>query len=105
MKIINSFSAGMLASYPVSVLFSEVTLDEARRIAAEGVESAVGHADTAAIFAGLLGTEVAMNRASLSLKAGDKALLGQYAGPRLPEGSTTLPEGATIRWLVVEIRG
>lgn len=25
-------------------------------------------------------------------------LVGQYRGPRLPDGATTLPEGATIEW-------
>ena len=27
--------------------------------------------------------------------------MGQYSGPRLPEGSTSLPEGATIKWYLI----
>ena len=70
---------------------------------AAGVEiiSAVGHADTAAVFAAVLGRPVAVNRATIKLAPGQCLLVGQYIGPRLPEGATTLPEGATIEWWVV----
>lgn len=63
--------------------------------------SAVGHADTAAVFAAVLGRPVAVNRATIKLEQGHCLLVGQYIGPRLPEGATTLPEGATIEWWVV----
>lgn len=32
---------------------------------------------------------------------GPKLLVAQYSGPRLPEGATALPEGATIEWWLV----
>lgn len=63
--------------------------------------SAVGHADTASLFSSLLETQVPANRVSVLLKEGDILLVGQYNGPRLPEGCTVLPEGATIRWWLV----
>jgi hypothetical protein len=63
--------------------------------------SAVGHADVAALFAAQLKMPVAVNRVSVKLTEGDLALVGQYIGPRLPEGVTTLPDGATIEWWVV----
>ena len=63
--------------------------------------SAVGHADTAGLFSNLLGVQVPPNRISLSMGRWDVLLVGQYNGPRLPEGSTKLPEGATIRWWLV----
>lgn len=65
--------------------------------------SAVGHSDTAAIFSEILGTEVPENRISIPpLGAGTEQILaGLYTGPRLPEGATTLPEGATITWVLV----
>lgn len=65
------------------------------------VESAVGHADTAAVFANILGLPIQPNRISVKLTKDTKALIGQYVGPRLPEGSTVLPEGATIEWWIV----
>jgi len=65
--------------------------------------SCVGHADTALLFSNLLNTEVQMNRCSTSLQFGDVILVGQYNGPRLPEGATSLPEGAKIRWMMIEV--
>ena len=67
------------------------------------IESAVGHQSTADLFAALLGRPVEARRVSVTLPAvpGHCLLVGQYSGPRLEEGATTLPEGATIRWWVV----
>ena len=66
--------------------------------------SAVGHANTAAVFASILGIPVKANRVNVKLKSGpegDVALIGQYIGPRLEEGATELPEGARIEWWMV----
>lgn len=102
MWLLNAFSANMLAAFPAQASFAEISVDEARALA-PSLTSAVGHADTAAVFGAVLGHPVAVNRASVSLRAGDVAVLGQYRGPRLPEGATTLPAGATIQWLRVTI--
>lgn len=110
--ILNSFSANMLSQFPASVCFKEMPLDEVRKLYAdaesgkenpEPLPSAVGHADTAAVFSSELGMTVPANRQNVSLTKGDRAIIGQYRGPRLPEGATTLPEGATIVWLQVEV--
>lgn len=66
--------------------------------------SVVGHADTAVLFSSLLGREFAVNRISVSLKSGDTLIVGQYSGPRLPEGTSALPEGATIAWKKVVVK-
>lgn len=63
--------------------------------------SSVGHADTARVFSDILGTEVPMNRTSVQLRTDDALLVGQYSGPRLPEGATRLPEGAKIKWYLL----
>jgi len=65
------------------------------------VVSIVGHADTAAVFSTLLGRPVPVNRVNIKLTQGVILLVGQYIGPRLPEGATTLPEGARIEWWTV----
>lgn len=66
------------------------------------VTSVVGHADTAAVIADDLGTEINTDRRSVKLATGDKILVAQYSGPRLPEGATSLSAGASIGyWLVV----
>jgi hypothetical protein len=68
---------------------------------ATNVVSAVGHADTARLFSAILDRPVEANRVSVKLGPDDMAIIGQYVGPRLPEGATTLPAGATIEWWVV----
>lgn len=104
MLILNAFSANMLPTFPATAKFAEISLVEARALLlAEGVDSAVGHSDTAAVFSTVLGVQVAFVRKNVSLKATDRAVLGQYIGPRLAEGATALPEGATIKWLLLEI--
>jgi hypothetical protein len=67
--------------------------------------SAIGHADVAEVLNNLLGLggelRYKMNRISVALEPGDILVVGQYVGPRLPEGTTTLPEGAKIEWYLV----
>lgn len=103
MKLLNSFSLNMLATFPAQPLFEEISLDEARMALGSNLESAVGHSDTAAVFASQLCMSVPVNRATVSLKKGDVAVIGQYRGPRLPEVATALPVGATIQWLKVTV--
>ena len=102
MFLLNAFSLNMLAGN-ADVTVRQVSLDVARNLASVAT-SAVGHADTAAVFADVLGVPVPCNRASVSLNPGEAALVGQYSGPRLPEGATSLPGGATIKWLIVGVR-
>ena len=102
MYLLNTFSLNMLEN-DANVLVREVSLETARSLA-KIATSAVGHADTAAVFADVLGVPVPCNRVGVSLGHRDMALVGQYSGPRLPEGATTLPEGAAIKWVVVDVR-
>ena len=103
MKLLNAFSLSMV-TYPALLRVEELSLADARRVAAfEGLESFVGHADACAVYSALLGVPVSMNRVSVGLASTETALVGQYHGPRLPEGATSLPEGATIKWLIVDV--
>ncbi len=79
-----------------SYTFSKISLEEARKIAKTGVESAVGHKDTANVFSNLLNADVPVNRITVS--SPDRMLVGQYTGQRLPEGCSVLPEGSKIEW-------
>lgn len=91
MYLLNSFSLQMLGDFPATITVVEVP------VLPEGLESAVGHADTAAV----LGVE--MRRISVALKRGDVAYVAQLQGPRLPEGCTTLPEGAAFKFLRITV--
>ena len=102
MFILNAFSLNMIVGN-ADIVVREITKDVAASLAADCV-SAVGHADTAAVFSNVLGVTVPCNRATVALKEGDVALVGQYSGPRLPEGASTLPEGAAIKWMVVAVK-
>lgn len=104
MYLLNAFSLNMLEDLTATVRFTEIDETWAAAVLAQSEwTSAVGHADTAAVFSDVLGLPVPYNRATVSLKKGDKALVGQYKGPRLPEGATELPEGAEIKWVTVEV--
>lgn len=61
------------------------------------LESAVGHQDTANVLG------VPMNRANVKLEKGDSVIVAQLQGGRLPEGSTTLPEGFSFKFLLVTV--
>ena len=105
--IANAFSLNML-SLEVGVTNLQVcptSLEFIREeIEAEGgFMSIVGHADTAAVFSGLLGLDVPCNRATFTMDEGTTLFVGQYKGPRLPEGATSLPEGAAVEWAMVVI--
>ncbi len=102
MKILNAFSLNMITAFPVSVQVSELSLEEAKALVPQ-CESAVGHIDTANVFGSVLGFTVPMNRVTVTLSKGESALVGQYRGPRLEEGTTELPAGATIQWLLVTV--
>lgn len=99
MIISNAFSLNMVKA-PCSVQVVEVSLDYVK---GQELESAVGHADTASILTGLLGKPVNMNRVNVSLTNNQKLIVAQYSGPRLPEGTTTLPEGAGFKFLLVTV--
>ena len=102
MFILNAFSLNMIVGN-ADVVIREISATTAASLAAN-CTSAVGHADTAAVFSSVLGVEIPCNRVTVALKEGDVALVGQYSGPRLPEGASTLPEGATIKWMVVAVK-
>jgi hypothetical protein len=105
----DSFSLNMLANKKGQLSVVELTLDEAKTLIERGFasgneyRSCVGHADTAAIISAQLGREVAYSRDSISLQEGDAIIACQYSGPRLPEGATALPEGATITYVFVRV--
>lgn len=88
--LLNAFSLQMV-DVPCSVHFEEV--DELP----SNLESAVGHADTAAVLG------VACNRINVHLNRGDVAYVAQLTGGRLPEGSTTLPDGFKFKFIKVVV--
>ena len=94
----NAFSIQMLSG-PATVRFDEI---DAADVPSD-VTSVVGHADTAAVLSDLLGFEVPMNRAFVTLDEDTELYIAQLVGGRLPEGATTLPEGFSFKFYRVTI--
>jgi hypothetical protein len=104
MKVIltNAFSLNMLAD-DCLLDVATLTVDQVKLILSEiEWESAIGHEDTAAIVGNLLGMAVQCNRTTVVMERDTPVIVAQYVGPRLPEGSTTLPEGSKIIFKRVE---
>jgi len=89
--LMNAFSLQMVTEFPCTVSIEEVNS------LPEGLESAIGHQDTANVLG------VPMNRVNVSLSKGDVAYVAQLQGGRLPEGSTTLPEGFSLKFFKVTV--
>lgn len=66
-------------------------------------ESCIGHADTAKVLSSILEMDIPTNRVTVQLRENEKCIVAQYIGPRLPEGATVLPEGATIKFFLVKM--
>ena len=105
MKYFNNALPGALIPAGITVKM-QITTDEAREYLAKIDEPKLGHKDVAAIVGSELGREIKFERVTLPpFKAGDEVLVAQYVGPRLPEGATTLPEGASIAYELYSFMG
>lgn len=97
----NSFSLNMIS-------IDSFALFRARKVEPYDVPvdaiSVIGHADTAKVVSGILGREIPANRVNVTLNEGDALYVAQYKGPRLEEGATKLPEGATLEFIEVTLR-
>jgi len=108
----NAFSLGMLTDLFNGCGLSEGHSLDVRNISPAGIKklmsmldwvSIVGHKETAMLFSSILDVEIPMNRVTTTLEIGDILVVGQYTGPRLEEGATSLPDGAKITWLTVKV--
>lgn len=100
--VANSFSINMLNGAFHELMFTKLDIEDAQRLVSEGLTSYIGHADMAAVVGNLLEKEVPMNRDTMKFHGA--LLVAQYTGPRLPEGTTVLPEGAAVEFWLVEDR-
>lgn len=105
--VCNAFSLSMLPPEMEATKIKVVRVQNPHHVLVDyknyNLVSGVGHADTARLFSKLLRREIPANRINVVLSPPDVALVGQYRGPRLPEGATELPPGATIDWYLVSL--
>lgn len=106
MFLCNSFSTKML-NKNADVSFKKLSVEQVKSLLhTYGLESAVGHEDTAAILTGILDMPVECNRREIKItpynEGGDGIIVAEYVGPRLPAGTTVLPAGAEfVFWEVI----
>ena len=99
----NAFSISMLQG-DSRVLFSHWGLEDVHEaLTGQEWKSVVGHSTTANLIAEQIGRDVPTNRVSVSLTEEDLMIVAQYKGQRLPEGTTTLPEGASFDWWAIRL--
>lgn len=104
MYIINGFSLNMTNLDTGMLLFHKINPETIKdEEFCDGFTSALGHADIARIASKMIGVEIPVNRCTLELKRGDQAVVVQYKGPRLPEGATVLPEGASVEFFLITL--
>ena len=97
MYITNAFSINMLSN-SAQINFIKISQKTAKEFSRFAI-SAIGHEDTARAVSIMMDTEFRQNRISLEFTG--TLLVAQYRGPRLEEGTTTLPEESKIEfWLV-----
>ena len=105
MKLFNAFSIQMISALDeASVSFKKISVEQAKNLLADGVDSYIGHTDTAAVISDLLGMEIQAQRRFGTLVPGETAIVAQVIGGRLPEGCTTLPNGFFIQFFQVTIQ-
>ena len=103
MKLLNSFSLGVIKNDTALINMEVITANQASKMLKEkGIESCVGHKDAASLYSQILGTKVEFNRVTVELADCEMVIVGQYTGPRLPEGCVKLPDGSSIKWILVD---
>lgn len=100
----NAFSLQMLSLEGArTIQVVPVTAEAVTAAVRAGAVSCVGHPDTAAVLSDMLKVAVPANRISVRLGRGDVLFVAQLTGGRLPEGSTTLPEGFRFTFVKVTV--
>ena len=103
--LVNAFSVNMLDRVGQAINFVPVSPAAVSDLLRnEDWESGCGHATgviRAAIRDGVRGRdvpEIPINRVNLVLNRNTSMIVAQYRGPRLQEGATKLPKGATVEF-------
>lgn len=101
----NAFSIQMLASFDhAQVNLDAITREEFLDMLKGGEwQSAIGHADTAAVLSDMFWLDIPANRVDVKLTDKDTLLVCQLIGGRLPEGSKELPTGFTFKLFKVRV--
>jgi len=105
MKLLNAFSLNMISA-DCTVEIKRISENRVAGTAYDGcIESYIGHKQLSDILSDRWRVEIPMNRDTVTLDSnGERVFIAQYKGPRLPEGTTEIPDGAKIEFFAVEIK-
>lgn len=100
----NAFSLQMVNLKKYSVKIEEVDVENLKKTGLlSDCTSAIGHEDTANVVSNDLDMDVPANRINISLNQGDTLIVAQLVGGRLPEGTKELPNGFSIKYMIVKL--
>lgn len=103
-KLVNSISLNMFPGRKnIRMRIEEISRERFVELLLPRFESYIGHRDLADLLTSMLGVTIGTNRSNYTYEDGDVIAVAQYVGPRLPEGTNRLPDGAEIRFFVVVI--
>lgn len=108
MKLLNAFSLNMI-TFPANIEIEEILSQTAANLLSRGLcDNCIGHQTTDVVIRNILASSGSAplpegQRKTVLLEKGEKAVVGQYIGPRLPEGATILPEGAEIKFMLLKV--
>lgn len=100
----DTFSLDMLPTLPCFLKVQRLSVGQVREMLPQA-RSMVGRLQMAALYSEVLGEEIQRRRDEPKpwLLVGDRVVVGEYRGPRLPEGAMELPKDASIHWQSVEV--
>ena len=100
----NAFSLQMLnLSQENNLTITPLKVGEVKEMLSGTFINSIGHTDTANVLSNELGFYIDSNRINISLTNNDILIVAQLIGGRLPEGSTTLPEGYSLKFVKVTL--
>ena len=99
--ISNAFSFNMISQSEGNLRFEEIPAEKVKTVLGDEFVNACGH--SCELINSLTGLTLVKNRINNSLVPGDTLVVCQYVGPRLAEGATSLPDGATMKFLKVTL--
>lgn len=105
MHILNAFAVSMLPQEGGVVKFIPLSPEEVRAaMSGKVIVSHIGHTSTAAVLSRELNIDLYTCRDNFTINADSDVIVAQYIGPRLPEGTVELPQGATIKYFMVQMQ-
>ncbi len=102
MKVMNAVTGNWMPTMDWVLRSRSLSVEDAKRVLAENeIESFIGHESTAAVISSELGLDIPAMRRNATVEVGEVVFVAQYHGPRLAEGTTILPDGASIEYGLV----